>query len=135
MSLKHCLLPSGQLVILYRIYSYLYKFKITRFIAYILYYFARIIFSSDIHPACKIGKRFNICHHFGIVIGKNVVIGNNVIVYNGVSIGQRNIHNSKMPTIDDNAILYKGAVVIGDIKLEPGTIVGANMVLCRGRKE
>jgi len=110
--------PSTQLIGLYRIYSFLNKFIVTKPFAYILYYLSRIIFSSDIHPNAKIGKKFRIEHHFGVVIGKNSIILDNVKIYNGVTLGQRNEHNSAMPTIGNNVVIYKGATIVGGVKLK-----------------
>ncbi|HEQ3588130.1 hypothetical protein [Vibrio harveyi] len=121
--------PASQLVILYRLYSWLYPYIVTKPISYTIYYISRMMFSSDIHPAAKIGRNFSIRHHFGIVIGKNVIIGDNFIVYNGVSIGQRNVNDSGMPRIGDNCIFYTGAVVVGNGVVEDGTILAANKVI------
>lgn len=118
--------PSTQLIILYRLYSFLNKFIITKPIAYILYYFTRIIFSSDIHPNAKIGNTFRIEHHFGIVIGKNSIILNNVKIYNGVTLGQRNENNPKMPIIGNNVVIYKGATIAGGGKIEDNKIIPAH---------
>lgn len=118
--------PSTQLIGLYRIYNFLNKSIITKPIAYILYYFTRIIFNSDIHPKAKIGKDFRIEHHFGIVVGKNVVIGDNVTIFNGITLGQRNRHNSAMPTIGNNITIYKGATIVGGGKIDDGTIIPAH---------
>lgn len=120
------LLPSVQLVIVYRVYSFMYKFWLLKPFSFVVYYFARIFFSSDIHPAAKIGSGFSIRHHFAIVIGKNVVIGNNVIVYNCVSVGQKNIHSDVMPKIGDDVIIYKGATIVGDVNIHDGTVIPAH---------
>ena len=109
--------PSTQLIGLYRIYGFLNKNILTKLIAYILYYLSRIIFSSDIPPNAKIGKNFRIEHHLGIVIGKNNIIKDNVKIYNSVTIGQRNEHNPVMPTIRNNVVIYKGATVVGGLRL------------------
>ncbi|WP_155649307.1 serine O-acetyltransferase [Aliivibrio fischeri] len=122
-------IPSVQLVLLYRFYHFLYKYKFTKPISYLFYFISRIVYASDIHPAALIGANFSIRHHFSIVIGKRVVIGDNCIIYNGVSIGQRSIRDNRMPLLGDNIILYKGATVCGSGKLPDNTIVGANKVI------
>jgi len=121
--------PSFQLVALYRLYSLLYKIRILMPISYIIYYFTRIFYTSDIHPASKIGKNVSFRHHFGIVIGKNVSIGNNCIIYNDVSIGQKNVSDSKMPILKDNIVVYKGAVICGGGIVASNTVIGANKIM------
>lgn len=118
--------PSTQLIIMYRLYNFLYRYKLLRILSYIIYYFTRLIFSSDIHPNATVGKNFRIEHHFGIVIGKNVIIGDNVTIFNGVTIGQRNILNNSMPIIGNNVIIYKGATVVGGGYIDDNSIIGAN---------
>ncbi|MDF5279513.1 hypothetical protein HKA89_20600 [Vibrio parahaemolyticus] len=121
--------PSEQLVFFYRLYSWLYNTRITLPLSYLLYMIVRIVYSSDIHPASKIGKGLSIRHHFGIVIGKNAVIGNDVIIYNDVSIGQLNVDDSCMPVIGSNSIIYKGAVIVGNVTLPENTIISANKLV------
>ncbi len=118
--------PAAQLIFLYRIYSFIHKYKLLHPVSYFIYYVTRIIYSSDIHPLAKIGKGFRVRHHFGIVIGKNVVIGKNAVVYNDVSIGQLNVASPVMPVLGDNCVIYKGAVIVGNVSLPDGTVVGAN---------
>ena len=126
-SLYYILLhPSTQLIVLYRLYSFLNQYTVVKPFAYIFYYLSRIIFSSDIHPNAKIGKNFRIEHHFGIVIGKNVIIENSVKIYNGVTLGQRNENDSDMPIIGKNSIIYKGATIVGGGKINDNSIVPAH---------
>ena len=55
-----------------------------------------------------------------------------MVIYQDVTIGikERNISkDDKYPWICDKVCIYAGAKVVGAIKLEEGTIVGANAVM------
>lgn len=121
--------PAIYLISMYRVYSYLNRWLVTKPIAYFLYFITRIFFSSDIHPSCQIGKNFSIRHHFNIVIGKNVVIGDNCIIYNGVSIGQRNINDDAMPEIGSYVVIYKGATIVGNGVVRDNTVIRAHSLI------
>jgi len=87
----------------------------------------------DIHPGAKIGPGFFIDHGTGLVIGETCNIGNNVTIYHGVTLGafspyDRNGNPEKgkkrHPDIEDNVIIYSGAVILGG-----ETVIGANSVI------
>ena len=49
-------------------------------------------------------------------------IGRNFTVYSGVTIGK---HRGAIPTIGDNVSIYPNAVVVGDIAIGDGAVIGA----------
>lgn len=62
-------------------------------------------------------------HPVGVVIGEGAKIENNVIIYQNVTIGQK---NGKYPLICANSIIYPNAIIVGDIIIGYGSIIGAN---------
>jgi len=86
---------------------------------------------SDIR--CKtVPKSVVFCHRgLGVVVGRGVVLGERVHIYPRVMIGRRSEKVLGYPVIEDDVVLYTGCVVVGDITVGRGAIVGANVVVCR----
>lgn len=89
----------------------------------------------DIHPGATIGRSFCIDHGTGIVIGETAVIGNDVKLYQGVTLGALSVAKSaagtkRHPTIEDRAVLYANATVLGgDTVIGHDSVVGGNVFL------
>lgn len=92
----------------------------------------------DIHPGAKIGEYFFIDHGTGVVIGETAIIGNWVRIYQGVRLGAISLPIEKVetlrkgveqrhPTVEDNVILYDGAILLGGkTVIRRGSVIGAN---------
>ncbi|MCI5144658.1 MAG: serine acetyltransferase [Candidatus Electrothrix sp. AR3] len=95
----------------------------------------------DIHPEASIGSSFFIDHGAGVVIGATCIIGNRVRLYQGVTLGAlslpkeagKKLKNTKRhPTIEDDAIIYSNATILGgDTVIGARSIVGGNVWLTK----
>lgn len=74
----------------------------------------------------KWGENVLMPHPVGIVIGEKVTIGNNCVIYQGVTIGKK---NGEYPKIGDNVVIYPNSMIIGNIVVGEGAIVGAGSVV------
>ena len=89
----------------------------------------------DIHPGAQIGASFAIDHGTGIVIGETSVIGERVKVYQGVTLGALAVgkhlaHRKRHPTVEDDAVLYANATILGgNTVVGAGAIIGGNVWL------
>ena len=89
----------------------------------------------DIHPGATIGERFCIDHGTGVVIGETVNIGNDVKIYQGVTLGALSVakemaQTKRHPTIQDRAVIYSGATILGgQTTIGHDSIVGGNVWL------
>lgn len=94
----------------------------------------------DIHPGATIGDSFFIDHGTGVVIGETTLIGKRVTLYQGVTLGALNfprdakgniIRGAKRhPTIEDDAVIYAGATILGgETTIGQGSIIGGNVWL------
>ena len=91
----------------------------------------------DIHPAARIGHHFTIDHGTGVVIGATCIIGNHVKLYQGVTLGAKSFpldddgHPIKgiprHPILEDDAIVYSNATILGRITVGRGATVGGNI--------
>lgn len=94
----------------------------------------------DIHPGAQIGKEFFIDHGTGVVIGETCVIGDRVTLYQGVTLGALSFPRDasgdlvrgtkRHPTIEDDAIIYSGATILGgNTVIGKGCTIGGNVWL------
>lgn len=73
-----------------------------------------------------IGKGINIVHGGGVYLNARS-IGDNFTVFQGVTLGKKgSLSNDGFPTIGNNVTVCTGAVVVGNVKLGDGCVVGAN---------
>jgi serine O-acetyltransferase len=95
----------------------------------------------DIHPGAKIGESFFIDHGTGTVIGETAVIGTNVRIYQGVTLGAKSFPLDaagnpmkgipRHPQVEDDAIIYSGATILGRVTIGKGAEIGGNVWLTR----
>ncbi|MDI6401840.1 serine acetyltransferase [Balneolaceae bacterium ANBcel3] len=89
----------------------------------------------DIHPGARIGEYFCIDHGTGIVIGETTHIGCHVKIYQGVTLGALSVRKEdaavkRHPTIEDYAVIYAGASILGgDTIVGKHSIIGGNVWL------
>lgn len=115
----------------YRIYARLFpKTAGCKILARLIQRRVRKNCSCDISPECQIGDRTRFMHPQGVVIGAGVVIGNDVKIYQNVTLGRKD-ETPGYPTIKDNATIYAGACVLGDITIGENAVIGANAVVSK----
>lgn len=123
--------PCVHAMFFYRIAHKFYGWNfrvIARFISQI----ARFITGIEIHPGCKIGKRFFIDHGMGVVIGETTEIGDDVTLYQEVTLGGTGKDSGKRhPTIGDNVVIASGAKVLGPFKVGDNSKVGSGSVVLK----
>ena len=92
----------------------------------------RFFTGIEIHPGATIGRSLFIDHGMGVVIGETAEIGCNVTLYHGVTLGGVSLEKGKRhPTIEDNVVIGAGAKVLGNIRVGPGSRIGANAVVVK----
>jgi serine O-acetyltransferase len=95
----------------------------------------------DIYPNAIIGPGFLIGHPTGVVIGRST-IGSNFRIQQNATLGVRGVWDdptnfladgefnpASYPTLADNVTVCAGAVVLGNIKIGRGAMIGANAVV------
>lgn len=69
-------------------------------------------------------------HPYGIIISGDVILGKNVTVFQGVTIGnKRDGRRAGSPVIKDDVCIFPNAVVIGQITIGAGAIIGPGAVV------
>lgn len=86
-------------------------------------------FNCQISYKAKIGKNIILPHPIGIIIGEGVNIGENVVIYHNVTIGRKHRESYYYPSIGDNVIIYSNSSILGDIKINNRSIIGAHSLV------
>ncbi|WP_231734861.1 serine O-acetyltransferase [Sphingomonas sp. CCH9-E2] len=91
----------------------------------------------DIHPGATIGRSFFIDHGTGFVIGETARIGDRVRIYQGVTLGGEpraagaargaDVKERRHPTIEDDVVIFAGAMLLGPITIGARSQIGANV--------
>ncbi|GAA0827775.1 hypothetical protein GCM10009112_07310 [Marinomonas arenicola] len=86
----------------------------------------RVMFSCVISR--ELPKSTKLPHPIGIVIGKSngVTIGENCTIMQNVTIGVKSLADDKGPIIGNNVFIGANTVVVGNIEVGEGAIIGAN---------
>jgi serine O-acetyltransferase len=127
--------PGFLAVFLYRLSAAFFRRggRFGRILARIVWRLNVFLTACDIEPEAKIGAGFTLPHPMGIVIGE-VMIGENVEIFQNVTLGLRrfddaNVGVKKYPDVGDHVIICSGAVVVGDVMIGSGSIIGAGAVI------
>jgi serine O-acetyltransferase len=125
-------------IFVYRLAHTLFELKVP-IIPRILSEYAYNRTAIDIHPGAEIGNSFFIDHGAGVVVGATCTIGNRVRIYQGVTLGALSLprgageklkNTKRHPTIEDDAIIYANATILGgDTVVGARSVVGGNVWL------
>ena len=131
--------PGLRAVTIYRLAHELYVLQVP-ILPRMLTEHAHSITGCDIHPGAAIGTKFFIDHATGVVIGETAIIGDRVRIYQGVTLGGasfvkdeegRMLRDLKRhPTIEDDCVIYAGAVILGgETVVGRGSVIGGSVWL------
>lgn len=131
--------PSIMAVATHRLAHELYKLAIP-IVPRIMSEYIHSLTGIDIHPGATIGRGFFIDHGTGVVVGETTHIGDNVKLYQGVTLGAKSFpldamgnpikHVQRHPTVEDGAVVYANATILGgDTVIGAGSVIGGNVFL------
>lgn len=91
---------------------------------------ARLANKHGVHivEGSRIGEALRMHRPVGIVVGAGVRIGDGVHLYQGVTLGS-NLRSERargFPSVGDGAVLFPNAVVVGDVIVGAGAVIGAS---------
>lgn len=133
MKLKNFCNYTFHLLLAYRFGCWCYQYNniLGKIMAFIIEYFIKFYFSSDISCRSQIGPGLNFMHGSDIVIGSDVVAGKGLKIFNGVTLGNKDTETTVMqqPKIGDFVIIGSGAKVLGGVKVGNNVKIGANAVV------
>ncbi|MDR0253794.1 MAG: serine O-acetyltransferase [Brucellaceae bacterium] len=88
-------------------------------------------FSTDIHPAARIGKGIWLDHGLGFVVGETTIIGDDVSIWHGVTLGSTLKDNSaqRHPHIGKGVTIGADAIVLGNVQIGEGSVIAAGAIV------
>lgn len=118
-------------------YFYFHRIKFLKPIA--IYYKNRLITKRgcDISYHAKIGKKLNLPHPIGIVIGDQVVVGDHVKLFQNVTLGSHGKPGQEKmyPVIEDHVTIYANAIVVGQVNIGKNAVIGAHSLVTKSIPE
>jgi serine O-acetyltransferase len=89
------------------------------------------IFSTDMHPAAKIGAGLWLDHGLGFVLGETSIIEEDVSIWHNVTLGSTLDDDGPMrhPHIGKGTVIGAGAILLGGIKVGAGANIGAGAIV------
>lgn len=89
------------------------------------------VFSTDIHPAARIGAGLWLDHGLGCVIGETSVIEEDVSIWHNVTLGSTLADSGPLrhPHIGRGAVIGAGAIVLGHIKIGAQANIAAGAIV------
>jgi serine O-acetyltransferase len=132
--------PGVRALISHRLAHQLYGLKLP-LIARVIAELAHADTGIDIHPGATIGAGCFIDHGTGVVIGETAVLGERVRIYQNVTLGAKSFPTDgdgnplkgqpRHPIVEDEAVIYAGATVLGRVTIGRGAVIGGNVWLTR----
>jgi serine O-acetyltransferase len=87
------------------------------------------LWGIDLEYSVKLGRRVRLWHHGGMVLGARR-IGNDVHIRHNVTLGVAARGSpDERPVIEDGVEIGVGAVVIGEVRVGSGTLIGPNSLV------
>src|SRR5262245_18347131 len=127
-----CYSPGFYTVVLHRLAAFLHRGNaFSRFGAWVIWRWIVLTTNCYIDNRATIGRGFRLPHPTGVVIGAGTRLGNNVTLYHGVTIGIASSSECTYPILEDNCVVYAGAVIVGGITIGAGAVIGANAVVTK----
>lgn len=114
-------------VFLYRLGRAIYETDATSRSLSIAHASMKSLCACEIYYSNSIGRGLSVIHGEGTVIGSRNRIGTGLRVHHGVTIGHRET-GGVGSVIGDDVTLYAGAMVLGELTIGDGSVVGANAV-------
>jgi serine O-acetyltransferase len=132
--------PGVRALISHRLAHELYKLGLP-LIARVIAELAHADTGIDIHPGATIGSGCFIDHGTGVVIGETAILGERVRIYQNVTLGAKSFPTDadgnlvkgqpRHPIVEDEAVIYAGATVLGRVTIGRGAVIGGNVWLTR----
>lgn len=125
--------PQVHVVVLFRFAHALAQTPL-RPLAFVLRTIGLVWSGAEIHPDAQLAPGFALAHSSGVMIGKEVRAGIDFRIYPGAVLGEPgrgSAQYANFPTFGDHVTIGAHAVVLGNVHVGDGSVVGANSVVIR----
>ncbi len=114
---------------LWKVENWLWRKHLTP-LALLIRAFIRVVFSADIPYKLKVGEGTRFPHDaLGSLIHQDAVIGRECRILHGITVGGKG--GSGLPIIKDKVWIGPHSILLGDIVIGEGSIVGAGSVVVK----
>lgn len=98
-----------------------------------VWYLTSIATGSEVSFMARFGDAVYFPHPTGVVIGDSWDVGAKVTIMQGVTLGRKDsvVNPSTRSCVHDGAVICSGAVVVGELSVGPGAVIGANAVVLK----
>ena len=91
----------------------------------------KVVYVAIIPAKTEIGPGCVILHTYGVHLHPMAKLGKNVTIAEQVGIGAAKLSDTQFPVIGDDVYLGIGCKIMGNLKINNGTVVGANAVVLK----
>lgn len=127
----YLLAPGFRFVVSRRVFEFVKRIPIIgRLLGSLYWSWSCRRYGSEIAQGAVISGGLYIPHPYGIVIGA-CHLGERVTIMQNVTIGVKRVGDRSTPVIGSDCLLGAGAVVLGNVTIGKGSIIGANTVVTR----
>lgn len=90
-------------------------------------------FSTDIHPAAKIGAGIWLDHGLGFVVGETCIIGKDVSIWHNVTLGStlNDSGSQRHPIVGDGVVIGASAIILGNVTIGAQANVAAGAIVIK----
>jgi serine O-acetyltransferase len=118
----------------YRALKYTDKGKVYKFISIICVRKIKRNYSCYLSDKATVGNNIKFPHPVGIVIGDGVFLSERVTIYQNVTLGAARVGDGVKglyPRVGKDVVIFAGAIIIGNINIGDGAVIGANAVVTK----
>lgn len=87
------------------------------------------VYGICLYDTTRLGRRIEIAHHSGVVIGAAAVIGDGCLIRQNVTIGIADWGEKGSPRLGRDVEVGAGAVIVGGVTIGDGARIGPNAVV------
>ncbi len=91
----------------------------------------RNLYGIELYPTTRVGRRVDIAHHQGVVLGRYAVIGDDVLIRQHVTLGQQGGDPTDHPVIGNGVRFGPGCTVAGGVRIGDGATIGAHALVLK----
>ena len=91
----------------------------------------RNVYGVELYPTTTVGRRVDIAHHQGVILGRYAVIGNDCVIRQHVTLGQQGGNAREHPIVGNRVQFGPGSTVAGGVSIGDGAQIGAHALVLR----
>lgn len=91
----------------------------------------RNVYGVELYTTTTVGRRLNIAHHQGVILGRHAVLGDDCLVRQHVTLGEQGGAEGEHPRVGNGVEFGPGSTVAGGVTIGDGARIGAHALVLR----